>query len=69
VRQECACILAGTGRVLKEVSSMSFHGRAQEGGLADKDLLFEPCGHRITVGPGMKGIQLIMIPADLSGAL
>jgi hypothetical protein len=25
-------------------------------------LLFEPCGHRFTVGPGMEGVQLKGIP-------
>jgi hypothetical protein len=37
--------------------------------IADKDLLFEPCGHRITVGLGMKGGQAavcLRVPGDTS---
>jgi hypothetical protein len=26
-------------------------------GLTERKSLFEPCGHRITVGPGMEGVQ------------
>jgi hypothetical protein len=29
-------------------------------GVADKKLLFEPCGHRITVGQGMEGVQSLL---------
>jgi hypothetical protein len=25
--------------------------------LTERKSLFEPCGHRITVGPGMEGVQ------------
>jgi hypothetical protein len=25
--------------------------------ITERDFLFEPCGHRVTVGPGMEGVQ------------